>query len=125
MVALAAAFSGATYLYQWGVQRLPTAMRTHINDLAQTAVQAVEQKYKDNSPGGALKKQEAMQLLLSLCQSLKLPIDAAHASAAIEAAVFALNLLEPSTTPPQTPTTEKPTAPVPAVSASKRLDRRF
>lgn len=121
IVALAAAFSGATYAYQWGVQRLPASMRAHINDLAQTAVQAIEQKYQNGSPGGALKKQEAMRLLLSLCQSLKLPIDTAHASAAIEAAVFALNLLEPSTTQqPAVPTTEKPTAPMKAVSVTAK-----
>ena len=62
-----------------------------VQALAHTAVAAIEQKYSASSPGSTLKKQEAMQMLLELCKALKLPLDATHASAALEAAVFELN----------------------------------
>lgn len=106
------------YLYQWGLQRLPEAMRAHIADLADMAVRDIEQKYSAGSPGKEIKKQEAMQLLLSLCQSLRLPLDVMHASAAIEAAVFTLGLIQQ-----QAPAPDKPTVPMPSVptNASKTL----
>ncbi|MGH2480127.1 MAG: phage holin [Ktedonobacteraceae bacterium] len=90
IVCLAA--STAAYLYQQAVQRLPANIRTHVQALANTTVAAIEQKYSDGSPGGALKKQEAMQMLLNVCNSLHIPLDATHASAAIEAAVYSMNM---------------------------------
>lgn len=91
---IAAAVGIAAYIYQWGVQRLPTNVRQQVQKIADTTVQAIEQKYNSGSPGGALKKQEAMQMLADICKSLGLPLDQAHASAAIEAAVYGLNLFQ-------------------------------
>ncbi len=102
---LSAAVAGGAYLYQWGVQRLPANMRTQIQALADTAVQAIEQKYAgQSSPGGPIKKQEAMQMLGDICKSLGLPLDQAHASAAIEAAVYGINLFQPKQTTASQPT---------------------
>lgn len=91
---IATAIGAAGYLYQRGVQRLPASMRAQVQGLADTVAQAVEQKYRAGSPGGALKKQEAMTMLSDICQVLKLPLDSAHASAAIEAAVYTMNLFQ-------------------------------
>lgn len=121
ILALALAGGGASYLYQWALQRLPAQMRTHMQDLAQTAVTAIEQKYKGGNPGSEIKKQEAMELLLDLCQDLKLPINLTHASAAIEAAVFALNAFtQPQTPSPLTPTLEATTLPMPAMNSTSK-----
>ena len=118
VVALAAVGGGASYLYQWGVQRLPAAMRSHMADLTDTTVRAIEQKYSAGSPGGDIKKQEAMQLLLSLCQGLHISLNTIHASAAIEAAVYELNLM--SGKPAPATTTEKPTAIMPSVTTAAK-----
>lgn len=93
-IIISAAVGAAGYLYQWGVQRLPANVRQQVQGLADTVAQAVEQKYSAGSPGGAFKKQEAMTMLRDVCKSLGLPLDSAHASAAIEAAVFGLNLFQ-------------------------------
>ena len=92
IIVLAFVLGGAGYLYQWGVQRLPDNAQKIINGLAQTATQAIEQKYADNNPGSALKKQEAMNGLADMCKELGLSFNAQNASAAIESAVYMMNL---------------------------------
>lgn len=94
IIVVAAAVGAAGYLYQWGVQRLPANAQKTINGLAQTATQAIEQKYSDQNPGSALKKQEAMQVIAAMCKELGLAFNENNASAAIEAAVYAMNLYQ-------------------------------
>lgn len=101
--------AGAAFLYHQTVQRLPASVRTHVDALAHTAVAAIEQKYSTGSPGGAIKKQEAVQLLFNLCKSLGVPLNATHANAVIEAAVFELNAMAKARTV-QTPTIPMPVA---------------
>ncbi len=98
-IIISAAVAGAGYLYQWGVQRLPTNAQQTINTLAHTAAQAIEQKYTDASPGGALKKQEAMNAVAAMCQEMGLRFNESSASAAIEAAVYAMNLYQTFSVP--------------------------
>ncbi len=89
-----AVIASATILYQAFSKRLSYAAQRQISDLAGTVVKAIEQKYEQLGPGGMQKKQEAMTILQSLCRSLKLPLSDTHASIAIEAAVYAMNLYQ-------------------------------
>lgn len=114
------AVAEAAYLYQVTVQRLPQSVRAHVQALAGTVVAAIEQKYNTGSPGRTIKKQEAMQMLLTVCQSLKIPLDTTHASAAIEAAVYELNMLAQTKTA-QTPTIPMQVAPAPGAVVKKTL----
>ncbi len=91
-IVIAAAVGAAGYGYQWAVQRLPPVAQKTINAVAQTVVQAIEQKYRVQSPGGALKKQEAMAAVAAICQEMKVPFHLSSANAAIESAVYAMNL---------------------------------
>ena len=91
---IAAAVGAASYLYQWGIQRLPANAQKIINGLAQTATQAIEQKYANQTPGGALKKQEAMSAVAAMSKELGLQFNENNASAAIESAVYAMNLYQ-------------------------------
>lgn len=112
--------AGAAFLYHQTVQRLPASVRTHVDALAHTAVAAIEQKYSAGSPGGAIKKQEAVQLLFNLCKSLGVPLNTTHANAAIEAAVYELNMLAQTKTA-QTPTIPMQVAPAPGAVVKKTL----
>lgn len=123
IIVLAAVLSGAGYLYQWGVQRLPANAQKIINGLAQTATQAIEQKYADNNPGGALKKQQAMDMIADMCKELGLRFNESSASAAIESAVYALNLYQKFRAPvsgvsKDTQVLQAVTTPAPAPGAS-------
>lgn len=100
----------AAYLYQWGVQRLPANLKSIVQGLAGTVVQATEQKYSLNSPGGTLKKQEAMTALAQICKDLRIPLANDYASAAIEAAVYVLNLHDNFTRQTSQPTPKAPPA---------------
>jgi Bacteriophage holin of superfamily 6 (Holin_LLH) len=91
-IILCAAAATAGTAYQKAVQNLPASVRAQVTSLAAMVTNAIEQKYLANSPGGALKKQEAMQMLLQISQHLGIPLDATHASAAIESAVYTMNL---------------------------------
>src|SRR5258708_34849515 len=82
----------AAYAYQKTMQKLPANVQQQIQNLAHIVVQAIEQKYHLADTGAALKKQEAMTMLASIARSLDIPLDTTHASAAIEAAVYSLNL---------------------------------
>lgn len=93
-IVIAVATGGAAYFYQWGVQRLPANAQKIVNGLAQTATQAVEQKYANQTPGGALKKQEAMNAVAAMCKELGLSFNESNASAAIESAIYAMNLYQ-------------------------------
>jgi len=93
-IVIAAAIGGAGYLYQWAVQRLPANVQKVVNGLAQTATQAIEQKYADQAPGGAIKKQEAMQTVAAMSKELGLQFNESNASAAVESAVYAMNLYQ-------------------------------
>jgi hypothetical protein len=88
---ICAAIACAAYLYQIALQKLPANVRVQVESLADTVVQAVEQKYALADTGSALKKQDALTLLTSICTNLHIPLDLTHASAVIEAAVYTLN----------------------------------
>jgi len=92
---LCAAIACAAYLYQAALQKLPANVRVQVQGLAETVVQAVEQHYQFLVPGPAVKKQEALNMLTSICASLDIPLDTIHASAVIEAAVYAINHASP------------------------------
>lgn len=94
VIVVAAAVGAAGYLYQWGVQRLPANAQKIVNGLAQTATQAIEQKCREQSPGGAIKKQQAMTIVAAMCKELGLAFSESNASAAIESAVYAMNLYQ-------------------------------
>ncbi|HVU70225.1 MAG TPA: phage holin, LLH family [Ktedonobacteraceae bacterium] len=115
-IIISAAVAGAGYLYQWGIQRLPTNAQKTINTLAHTAAQAIEQKYADTSPGGALKKQEAMNAVAAMCQEMGLRFNESSASAAIEATVYAMNLYRRFSAPATE--TSQETRPLPAMATT-------
>jgi hypothetical protein len=117
---LCAAIACASYLYQAALQKLPANVRVQVQGLAETVVQAVEQHYQLLAPGSDVKKQEALNMLTSICASLDIPLDTVHASAVIEAAVYVLNHANPVPPVPQTisqtqgfPRFVQPTTPMP------------
>jgi hypothetical protein len=100
IIVIAAAMSAAGYFYQWGVQKLPANAQRILDGLAKTVVQAIEQKYADNNTGSTLKKQQAMNMLADMSEELGIAFNTNNASAAIEAAVYALNLWQKYKAPP-------------------------
>jgi len=110
----------AAYAYQNLVQLLPQSMREHVDAIAQMAVRAVEQRYSNADPGATTsrqKKNDALSIMNSVAGALKIPMDAQHASAAIEAAVYALNQREPRVS-------AQPTVKTPALTAGEPGDIR-
>lgn len=91
-IAASIAIAGAALAYQNMLQRLPDNVRAQVEGLAQMATQAIEQRYANSQAAtGRGKKQDAMDILIQICNSLHIPLDVTHASAAIEAAVFQMN----------------------------------
>lgn len=91
-IIICAAITLAAQTYQAALQRLPKNVRLEIQALAETAVQAVEQKYSSDNLSSDAKKQEAMTLIIQIAACLGLPLNPSYASASIEAAVFGMNL---------------------------------
>jgi hypothetical protein len=108
------AIVAATYTYQSLLQRLPANVRDQVERLAGMVVPAIEQQFADSvTTTGRQKKQAAMDMINAICQSLHIPLDITHASAAIEAAVYALNQA-------QSKVAEQPTAVQPRVDVTLR-----
>ncbi len=93
-IVVAGAVGVVAYLYQRAIQGLPTNLQKLFDELAQVATQAVEQTYAASNPGGALKKQAAMQTIAAMSHELGLKFNERHASAAIESAVYNMNLYQ-------------------------------
>ena len=101
-IVVALAIGAIAWGYQYAVQLLPANISTQLKDIAETAVQAIEQKYK-NQPASAIsapantnaaKKKEALTIIEEICTELRIPFNENHADAAIEAAVYAMNLFK-------------------------------
>ena len=88
---LCAVIALTTYAYQRALQALPSNLRVQVQSLAETIVQAIEQKYRCTEGESNFKKQEALEQMQQIASSLGLKLDHAHASAAIEAAVYSMN----------------------------------
>lgn len=117
-ILLCAAIACAAAAYQKFLQGLPDNMRTQVANLADTVTNAIEQKYLGQNPGGALKKQEAMQMLSAICKALGLTLNENHASAAIESAVYAMNLYHRFRQSATSPHQETQALPIPRITGS-------
>ena len=109
-VILPVAIAIAAYFYQLMLQKLPSNVRSQIDAIASTVVQAIEQQYGQSAATGRQKKQEAMDIMSEICLNMHLPINIRHVSAAIESAVYMLNRAQN-----KIPADEQPTAVTPSV----------
>jgi LL-H family phage holin len=89
---IAFAVGVVVYLYQFLLQRLPMNAQRIVQELASIVVNAIEQTYAEQNLDGPAKKQQAMKMMQNITASWHIPFDQAYANAAIEAAVYSLNL---------------------------------
>jgi hypothetical protein len=86
----------AAFLYMSLVQRLPMQQRLIVSSMAHSVVAAIEQMVPDSS-AGSQKKDQAMAWLQALLSASHISVPAQFLEVAIEAAVFELHALHPST----------------------------
>ena len=89
---IAFAVGVVVYLYQFLLQRLPMNAQRIVQELASIVVNAIEQTYAEQNLDGPAKKQQAMKMMQNITASWHIPFDQTYANAAIEAAVYTLNL---------------------------------
>jgi hypothetical protein len=85
----------AAFLYMSLVQRLPMQQRLIVSSMAHSVVAAIEQMVPDSS-AGSQKKDQAMVWLQALLSASRISVPAQFLEVAIEAAVFELHALHPS-----------------------------
>jgi hypothetical protein len=87
----------AAFLYMSLVQRLPMQQRLIVSSMAHSVVAAIEQMVPESS-AGSQKKDQAMVWLEALLSASHISVPAQFLEVAIEAAVFELHALHPSST---------------------------
>lgn len=92
-IIVAACVTGVTGAYHWILARLPAAMQTRVNQVAQQVVAAVEQSHPASA--GQDKKSAAVAQVNAILASLHFPAPPALIESAIESAVFTLNQFKP------------------------------
>jgi thioesterase domain-containing protein len=86
----------AAFLYMSLMQRLPMQQRLIVSSMAHSVVAAIEQMVPESS-AGSQKKDQAMAWLQALLSASRISVPAQFLEVAIEAAVFELHALHPST----------------------------
>jgi hypothetical protein len=86
----------SAFLYMSLVQRLPMQQRLIVSSMAHSVVAAIEQMVPD-SGAGSQKKDQAIIWLQALLSASHISVPAQFLEVAIEAAVFELHALHPST----------------------------
>jgi hypothetical protein len=87
----------SAFLYMSLVQRLPMQQRLIVSSMAHSVVAAIEQMVPESS-AGSQKKDQAMAWLEALLSASHISVPAQFLEVAIEAAVFELHALHPSST---------------------------